>query len=393
MVAGFMWGRAILSMAMLLFWIVSLTGYRPKDWLGDRWWLLGVFWVMMYVISFFWSDNVGYWSERVQVKLPFLMLPMAFALLPALSLKSLKAFTWSLALLLLLGCSYSYYFLWKDTDQIINGYFTSKVMPTPAYRDHIRYSIFITWFCVWCIYVFPLFRGKEKWLLAFSIFFFVVYIHVLAVKSGLLMFYLFILAYGIYYLLKRKWLVGISLIGAIGIIILTAFKTFPSFEYKIAYLKYTYEEYHRTGMSGQFSDMGRVISYGLARDICRESPWLGVGAGDILDVMKEKYNEKYPAVPEEQRLVPHNQLLVVAVGCGIPALILFVTWLWYPVSNIKRTRSGFFMLTTWFILLVALLVEPMLEVQLGVFVYLFCLLFVWRTGDVVQKYYKASTGT
>lgn len=381
MLGGFLFGRAILSVAMFLFGMNAIWDTSPRDWLKRKWWLLGLAWIGMYALSGLWSDNIPYLEDRLQVKLPFLLLPLAFYYQQAFSARLLRWFTYGVTLLLLGGCCYTLSFLIADPTAVFNGYFTSKVMPTPAYKDHIRFSIFICWFIFWCLYMLPLFTKRlVKGIMIAAVIFFILFLHILAVKSGLLLFYLYVALYLGFLLLRRKVLTAMVIMAGFCCMVITAYRVIPSFKYKVGYIKYTLEEYQRGGMSANFSDMGRVISYQVAFSLFCQHPVAGVGAGDLLDDMKKEYKRLGPDARDEQMLIPHNQLMVVAVAGGLITLALFLCWLFYPLSGIPRTRGGYFLLSTWIALLLAMCVEPMLEVQFGVFVYLFCLLWTQKAA-------------
>lgn len=386
MIIGFLGARALMSLSMFLFTVNAMLGTPAKAYLKQKWWLLGLAWVMFYGLSFFWSYDIPYWEERVQTKLAFLVLPLAFGLIPAFSTQQLKWFTYITSLLLFAGCCFSYSFLWRDPQGVLNGYYTSKVMTTPAYGDHISYSIFVAWFIIWCGYIFPYLSGKaSKIILTISIIFFIIYLHVLAVKSGLVIFYLAVILYAFYLFSKKNKIVPISIIAGLVALILVAYNTLPSFKHKAGYLKYTYEEYFLRGnMSANFSDMGRVISYKVAWVLIKQNPIIGVGAGDMMEDLKQVYHQQAPSVNDDQILLPHNQIMVVALAGGAICLLLFLAWLFYPLKTIKKSRSGYYMLICWITLLVPLLVDPFLEIQFGVFVYLFCLLWMQKATTTTE---------
>jgi O-antigen ligase len=388
MVAGFMCGRAILSLSMFLFGLNAIWDIHPRQWLKQRWWVLGLAWIGVYAISGFWSTDTGYLSERLQVKLPFMLLPLGFALLPALSFRQTRWFTWGMCLLLFCGSLYSLSFAIRDPEAIFNGYFTSKVMPTPAYKDHIRFSILIAWFILWCYYMFP--RLGQRWqktVVALAIVYFTLFLHLLAVRSGLLFFYLFTISYIVYLFLQGRRLLSGSIMLCFVTTILLAYRYIPSFHYKMGYIKYTFEEYYDRGnMSGDFSDMGRILSYQAAWNAFSRHPVAGVGAGDILVEMEQQYRSVAPGIKPEQILIPHNQVMVVAVATGLLGLVPFLCWLCYPLLRLRRTRDGYFVLATWVCLLFSLFTEPMLEVQFGVFVFLFCLLWMMHSAKVSGQY-------
>src|SRR6201995_254729 len=99
MLFGFLLSRAVLSVAMIAFVLNSVRDIHPRYWFRQKWLLLGFCWVGMYALSYFWSHNTGEWAERFQVKLPVLLLPIAFAFMPQLSAKQLQTFAIAAALL------------------------------------------------------------------------------------------------------------------------------------------------------------------------------------------------------------------------------------------------------------------------------------------------------
>jgi hypothetical protein len=55
-------------------------------------------------------------------------------------------------------------------------------------------------------------------------------------------------------------------------------------------------------------------------------------------------------------------------------MLLFAAWVFFPLVWLRRNRQGFFFFVVWLVLLLELMIEPVLEIQNGVFVYLFFLL-------------------
>lgn len=375
MLAGFLFSRAILSVGTIAFGVNALIGVSPKEWLKNKWWLLGVAWVGIYVISGLWSDNIPQWNERVSVKLPILLLPLAFGLLPPFSDKQIKLFTVGGTLLFLSSVFYSLYFLFTDTAYYIEQYRFSKVLPTLAGHDYIRYSLSISMFIIWCLFAIKRLNGIMKWFTIITVIILGVYVHVIAVKTGILVLYLFIFLSAIYILFKRRPIVGLLILVAIILSAKGAYRYIPTFEQKVDYFTYSWKVFAEGRYDSDYSDIGRLVSYDIALKLLPEHAMVGTGIGDMHDVMRESYSKWYPNVPEFQQLKPHNQLLIVALGCGIPALIVFMLWVFYPLKWVKKNRDGFFLLATWLVLWIPLMVEPMLELQYGVYVYLFFLLW------------------
>lgn len=381
---GFIFSRAFLSFGIFTFGINALRDVHPRRWIKNKWWLAGVLWIAIYAVSWFWTDDKANWSERFDVKLPILLLPLAFAYIPAFTIKQLKVFTIFTGIILLVNVGYSLYFYFQNPGSYIYGYSVSHGLPTLTMDDHIRISLFIALFIVWCFYFFKYASASLlRWVIIAVVAILVLYLHILAARTGLLALYTFVALHAVYISISKSRVVGISLIILLVAAGVFSYNYFPTLRNKIGYFEYTVIEYQRTGLQGHYSDMGRLISYDIALKLIKQNLAAGVGAGDVNSEMQEGYKRWYPDVNKEDRLMPHNQFMIVTLGCGIAALLVFITWVLMPLRNIKKSRSGFYFFSVWLILLIPLMIEPMLEIQFGVFVYLFFLL--WQRHFMINE--------
>lgn len=375
MIAGLFLSRAVLSVSMILFGLNGLWGVHPGEWVRQRWWCWGAAWVGCFALSYFWSANIPYWGEHVQVKLPVLLLPLAFAFLPKFCVRQMQWYTLALNAALCVGVGYSLSFIFQNPSFYISGYDYAHLLPTIPENDHIVFSIMLALGVVWNIYIFPHSKRWMKWLLAASAVIYSIMLHVLAARTGLVAWYLFLLGYVLYLVFRkgtRVW--GLILIGVVLIGVPIAIKQVPTLEKRIGHIYVTLHAYREGDKTGNYSDIGRYLSYDIAIGLIGAHPWLGTGAGDMMDEMKAAYAERYPEVQEAQMLLPHNEFLITGIAAGIPAMIIFIVWLVYPLITLRRNRNGFFFFIVWCMLLIPLFVDPFLEIQFGVFVYLLFLL-------------------
>lgn len=374
MLIGFLGARAIGSVAIFLFTVNALRDVPPRRWFREGWWLLGLVWAGMYVMSWFWTDNQGDWNDHIQVKIPFLLLPLAFAFLPKWGERELRLFTILLLGIIGSGVCFSLSFLFRNPGALIESYKYSKILRTPVYGDHITFSTSIAVCIAWCFYSFPVWHSRvgKGWVVFMAVFF-TLYLHILAAKTGLVALYLFFICY-LFRILLTNWKAGllVLLLGILGFA--GIYRFVPTFRERINYTRYTYERFFDGHREGHYSDMGRIISYELCWKLIKERPLTGVGAGDMMDEMSRKYEQYYPSIPDEQKLIPHNQFLTIALATGIPSMLAFIAWILAPLRQVRRNREGFFFVSLWLMLLVQLFTDPSLEVQFGVFVYLFFLL-------------------
>jgi O-antigen ligase len=364
---------------VLIFGINGIWGVHPKNWFKQKWWLLCVLWLASYAITYFWSTDKHSWHERIDTKLPFLILPLAFANLPRFSANQLVIFTVSVAILMLYGAGHSTWFFIQSPAYYIHQYGFAKILPTPVESDHICFSMSVALYIIWCVFFFPFIKNKfYRWFVACTVVLLSVYLHLLSAKSGLLSWYFFMLCWIIYIAVKRTIWTGLAVAMLLVTFAVAAYFYIPTLSTRVGYTEYSIGRLGTNDSIGNYSDLGRIISDDISIKLIRQHPFTGVGAGDILEEMKIGYSKWYPDVRPENRLFPHNQFLTVAVGCGIIAALIFIILIFYPLSAIKRNRQGFFTIIIWTVLLIPLMAEPFLEIQFGVFVYLFFLLWMWK---------------
>lgn len=370
-VCGLLKSRFLLSVGMLLFGINALWNVPPRKWLQNKWWLAGVAWVAIYALSWFWSTNKDEWSTFLQLKLPILLIPLAFSFLPPFTTRQLQTLTIGIGALLLAGACYSVSFLVLDYAHYIQEYNVSHMLPTLMYGEYICFSTTCTLFIAWTLYLWPRFAGAGvKWFLAIVMLGLAAYLHILAAKSGLVTFYLFVTAWAVYTVFAKRSIAGILAVLAIPVFFYCAVTFIPTLRERKEHIVYTWYRYMDHDKSGKLGDLSRLISYDVAWKLIKEKPWLGVGTGDIMDEMNVGYNKWTEVTEDRNRLIPHNQFLTVGLGCGIPTMLLFMYWVIMPLFRLRKNRDSFFLAITWTMLLIMLLIEPFLEEQIGVCVYL-----------------------
>ncbi len=375
-----MFSRSVASISMILFGLTALWGVHPRLWLRQRWWLLGLGWVALYALSWFWTTDKAEWGAHLQVKLPFLLLPLAFGLLPDFSAKHWRIYTWALAGIMLAGAASSLsVFIHGNSQQLIDQYKYAHVLATPMDSDHISFSAAVALSIAWVVYYLPQLQRWERYVLGFIALLLAIYLHVLADKTGLVAFYILVLGIFIYRLAKN-WRKGLLVLLLAGGFLALAYAAIPTLRVRIDYSLFTWRVFQSGERTGAYSDAGRILSYDVARRLIAQHPWGGVGAGDVLHEMSKGYAQWYPQVAKEQQLWPHNQWLTAAMAAGIPAAVLFTIWLLAALKGAGRNRNGAFFKIVWCMLLVPLMVDAILEVQYGVGVFLIFLLVQRREG-------------
>ncbi|MFK7810179.1 MAG: O-antigen ligase family protein [Saprospiraceae bacterium] len=334
--------------------------------------------------------NYDYLLERLRIKLPFLILPIAFLGLPKFTSRYINHLLYFLLLfmtLMSIGIGI-YYFL--HFSEVQHGLSRGHAMPTP--RNHIRHSLLTAISILGGLHLimqkYCWKSEKEKRLIKFLTFFFFFFIHVLSVKSGLVCLYFSLGVLLLRYIyVSRKYVLGAGLLLGLLLIPFIAYHSIPSLKQKIGYMFYDLAQ-HQKGEGAIYADSGRIISFKAGVELFKRNPVFGVGVGNFRREVNELYAEQYPDYV--QALMPHNQFLFVLASTGLFGLGLFLVAFFLPLFY-KKAYRNFFFLGFYMLSLMAFLLEHTIENAAGVatFSFFVILLPVWlRPTDRLDNILK-----
>ncbi len=347
--------------------------------------LMGTF--FMYLVSGLYSDNMDYWSERLQIKLPYMLLPLSFAAF-TLRKNTLNRILYFFFLTVLMGAIGSLINFALHYREITESYLHAKTMPTPFQVGHIRFSlmstfsVFIGWVLYKDKYVFH-WQWERYVILAGTIILFV-FLHVLSVRSGLLAMYAGIIVYVFFETLAKhgvkRMLITLCLISLLPV---GMYLVSPTLRNKVDYMVRDVSRFKDGKNVNNYSDGNRLLSWQLAWEIGNENPFIGVGIGDVRDKMNAIYETRYPysewrvgnilyfqGIAPHNKLIPHSQYMYIFAGCGFLGLFWFVATCFYPYFN-GRLRQVALLMVFNSIVLTSFISESTLEIQLGVALHLF----------------------
>jgi O-antigen ligase len=310
------------------------------------------------------SDNISYGWNRIELRGALLALCIAFA-----SMKELtkKQFLCLMILYVLLSVSFVTYVLYGyilDFETINQRYLHAQVMPTPL--NHVRFSLmvamaaYISYIIVYHEFI------KEKWatiLMVFATLYLITFLHIYAVRSGLLAIYVLLIfeVLRMWILQKNRWPMFL-LIGVSSITLFTSIALFPTLTNKIKDTRADIITYQNKTYPNYSSLTTRLISFDAAIHQFKEHPLVGCGIGDIKDASDAYFRKNYPTI--DTPILPHNQFLFFLAATGIIGLCIFVATFYAPLWFVKA-RQNKLLLAQYLILGVAFMTEPMLETQLG----------------------------
>ncbi len=324
------------------------------------------------------TESGAYMHNRLMIKLPFLMLPFALFSVPNWTKKDLHRLFYVFVLLLVFGSIKVLWAYWLNFEQA-----TEEVGKGDAIThavNHIRYSLMVV---VGIMLLIELWRKqfvlKHQWERPLQIgigLFLVVFLHILAARSGLVLFYALVFYYIMEYIYRsRRYFLGIGMLVFLLTLPLMAYKFVPSFQKKVNYVVWDFKKFQEGEIIG-YSDGQRWLSWQIGWQIAKENPVLGVGAGDLKHEVWNHYETHYPSMDRQLYKMPHNQLLTVWAGSGLLGVVLFLAAFGYSFWYKKSRR---FKLLTLFktMLFLSFMVENTIENAVGIALFLlFELLFL-----------------
>lgn len=384
MIGALFLSRALLSVSMTGFVLFSffhtsvrtqLLRYRYSPLL----WGMSLLFLMPFV-SGIWSEYEGQWLDIIRIKLPLLLLPLAFASPFTFSEKQWTALAYIFIANVAVAVGWTLYEYLPNAELINESYLRAKTMTTPLQNDHVRFSWIVavaTLLCGWICWQRRNQRDLVFALLVVIALYFVFFLHLLAARTGLFSFYLMLLllAAGLI-LFKAKWLIATIVLLVVVLLPLAAYLMIPSFSNRVKYSRYEFDFFKHSAYLPGSNDAMRVVSLKTGFVLLQQDPIIGKGFGDIAPAMKLQYEKDYPGMQERDKILPASEWLMYGIGCGWPGLALFTIILGIPFAGKARHPVAWYLLNA--IAAFSFLFDIGLEVQYGVFAYSFIVLWWWK---------------
>ena len=328
------------------------------------------------LISGLWSTDMEKWSTIIRIKLPLLFFPLAFAGAWQLTPKRWRLLAWFFLGCVTLGTAWSLGLYLSDISAANEGFHYSRTFGTPLENDHVRFSWLVS---VAVLLLFVLGQGARRplqWLLAALFLFFTLYLHVLAARTGLGAYYICLLAIIVRYLWRRRTGLALVFLAVLAALPFVAMQWLPSFRNRLYYINWDLGFVRAAQYHPGVNDGNRFLSIRTGWTLLREHPF-GVGFGDIWPVTDAWYRAHIPGMLESDKFYPSSEWLIYGLGAGWIGLLLFSACMLAPLL----ARAGRWRF--WWLLLNAgaafsFLFDIGLEVQYGVYLYVFLVLWWWK---------------
>lgn len=323
------------------------------------------------------TDFDRFWSIRMQLSVQTFGIPGSFLLLSVIYIRYRDHLYMAFGLFATVAAIGVGSYLWINNDAVLVALGQGRVVPTPS--GHVRFAmtLAVTAIAMWWYAIVGFSSAQtldqpvdwlgmpRTWLRIFAfVFAFILtcVLHLVAIRTGLLMFYL-----GFVVLLARILLPKVGWKGAFIALILSvllagvAATQIPSLSRKLAYVSFDLEQ---MGQKGQktYSDAGRFASIMAGLEVVREHPLTGAPNGDISAAMHSAYAKTgNPTVTHP----PHNQFLYSWVAAGLLGFLGVCAVLIGPLIDSRFWRKPL-LAEGWIMMAAMFMIEAPLESDIGI---------------------------
>lgn len=375
-------GMITMVATAFVYWVHRRTwpDFRPvRGW----WFVTGVFFVSF--IGIIYTHDLSRWFKDVENKLPFLLLPLSFFVLPRF--KSGQYFWLWLAFILtqvVIGAMAlaGYLSSRKISDEVIRS---NASIDIPGSISHIYFGMVLACSVFACLLLLRSFK-LPSWgriaLILIALFQFGL-MHIITSRTGLVAMYAGLMGWLIYEVVTRRaWVLGSLVLALLVSVPLFAYRYVYAFRTRVDVTIWDLQQYEHSQNLSHLSASKRLVSWEIAWGIFVQHPVLGVGMGDVKQALFDAYaTQRVLISPDQWPANAHNGYLQALAGTGLLGGIINLLALGFPL--VTGWRNGRPMLVAVSLAFAfGLLSEALWQREIGIGLYLFVLIWASFTPKI-----------
>ncbi len=373
---GLYFSEAMASILMGLFFFPVLFYGHSINWevLATRFWPFFVIYALLFIGGFRSSDTWN-WISLLRANLPYIVFPIGFALWPCFLQKRL---TWFFRHFILASTALSLYLLYialVEPEMMFSGLREGGSFETPVH--HVRTSLFLAigGVLAWHEWSQTIPRSRYFWLVGLGLLFIIAGLHILAVRTGIILFYMGTVATFLWNT-KFHHLQGYWIMFGFGVVIAASLIWVPTIREKWQY--FLEDIANMKSYSWWFySDAVRWESNVIGWEIFLQHPWWGVGMGDLGDAMHMQFFTQHGIRIWQY---PHNLWITFLSGSGLVGFVILNLALGKLYFQVQRNSILVFRIL-FVMFLVSCLVENTLLTSLGSAIFVLFALLATSTAE------------
>ncbi len=324
--------------------------------------------ILVHLLSYFQTDYGNYdeYWKNIEVKSAIFAIPFCYAALPGITKGQFRGALYFYTILLFIAGINSILMYLSDMEAVNEAMSRSKPFPVPV--NHVRFSLMMAMGAFSSFYLFRkgyFVIGKwEKYLHLSLMLFFVGFLHLASVRSGLFVLYALIGCLVFYYIIRGKKIIY-SLLVIVGLagVTLGSYYIFPTIRNKVEVTLTDFKKADMVVSANYYPLSARIFSYKVGYHLWKEKPLFGTGIGNLKREVKKEYTARYWQI--FNHIMPHNQYIRYLTAFGIVGLLIFLATFYYPLLHKKNYIREPMLTIHYAIVSISFLFEGTLETQLG----------------------------
>ena len=384
MIPAIIYSRALITICYVIIAVMAILVQIRENRFSFNKYLAGLGLVgLSIVLSGINSDNIEQWWNHTVIKIPFLVMPLAFMILAPLPKEVIRNLHLILLVVLSISALPPLLDILQNHEVILDRISRGQPIDTPI--EHVKYSMFLAYgimsALIWTIYYrSELSTSQVKCFWIGGAFLFIM-MHLLAVRTGLVILYASLIMLGVHVAWIRKIsFQKVATAMVVGLVSIFLLIQTPMIKSKLGYMFYDWEQYASNG-GANYSDSERLFSLKTGWELFSENVLLGTGIGDLFDSCEEVYQQQSRSAIINY---PHSQFIYQLAGTGLIGFGLFIGGYLYPL--IRRHNKFYFLLMALYLnYTLSFLVENSLERSMSVafFIVFASVLLSSSDGDTI----------
>ena len=379
-VVGLFASRALVSLSPALGGIAIFTNpriaqdLRAYKYNKSAWGLMAIYGLL--VLSYVITENVGEWQAQLVRQLPWVALPLIMGLAVPLTARQRRwigqAYVY-VAGAVALATSIKYFLNQEYVHRLVVA---NQNMPSALGVFHIHFGIMLALAtCFGIVLIVKVELGTiARWVTILAVANCVLTLHLLAYRTGLLALYATVLVAAGTLLLRRPKLAVILLLLVI-VVPVVSYYSLESIQRRAIATVDDVQHFTQHRDINNYSIARRMAAWVNAGSLVQQHPFLGVGSADTYDAMMAQYDRRNFGLQYGNRVMLHNQYLHMLVGSGVVGLALWLWVLFRPLFK-RYLRADAAIVSFIIVQATAMLVDSLLEMQLGLNIFLFPYVFL-----------------
>ena len=338
--------------------------------------------IVFLLISGFYTTELLVWRHELFRDLTWLAVPLAFTLaVPLTRGQRLMVGSWFVLGVAAVGLATLVQY-WQNPATANEDILYGRNMPVATHIFHITFGVMLALAAFWGMLLrrHALSRPLLRVALVAAVAVAVLALHVLAYRTGLLVFYVALLAVVVRLLARRNLALGLALLALLAGGPWAAYRGLESVHQRVDSTLWDVYQLTDGNDNNETSLSRRLVAIETARQVIAQHWLVGVAPADAHAAMMYQYDWQGFGLRPENRIEVHNQFLQALVGGGVLGLALLLAVMFWPLTRLWARRQpaiGLFLLMQ----ATSMLVDAPLDLQMGLNLFVFGYGFLIVAGE------------